>query len=107
MFIPTAKATRGLTSVTAGGDKPSLRGKEAVLETRTPPTQSAIDKLGDVEESEIVEESSAEFCDGSIPEVSEPSSELDEIDQRNDLDGDGLIEKLYVESPQQGIALSS
>ncbi len=107
LFIPTAPATRGLTSETAGGDKTSLRGKKAVLEARTPPNQSAIDKLSDIDESEIVEESYAGFCDGSVPEVSEPSSGLDEIDQRNDLNGDGLIEKEFVESRQQGIALSS
>ena len=78
-----------------------------MLEDRTPPTQSAIDKLSDVDKSEIVGESSAELRDGFVPEVSEPSSELDEIDQRNDLNEDGFIEKLYVESPQQGIPLSS
>jgi len=96
LFIPTAPATRGSTAGAAGGDKISLRGKEAT-----------IDKLSEVNEDEIIEETSAELRDGSDPESSEPSSDLNEMDQGNDLDEDGLIDQLHAESPRQGIALSS
>lgn len=100
LFIPTAPATRGITSGAAGGAKPSLRGKEAVLEAKAPSTQSAIDELREVGEDEIVEESSA-VRDGSILEVREPACELDDIDQRTDVNDDGLVdEKLYAASLQ-------
>ncbi|KAL7445455.1 hypothetical protein ACHAXH_010069 [Discostella pseudostelligera] len=96
LFIPTAPATRGITSGVAGGDKISLRGKEAT-----------IDKLSEVNEDEIIEETSAELRDGPDLESSESSPDLNEMDHGNDLNEDGLIEQLHAESPRQGIALSS
>jgi hypothetical protein len=96
LFIPTAPATRGITSGVAGGDKISLRGKKAT-----------IDKLSEVNEDEIIEETSAELRDEPDPESSESSPDLNEMDHGNDLNEDGLIEQLHAESPRQGIALSS
>lgn len=68
---------------------------------------NAIDKLSEVNEDEIVEDSSEEFPDGSAPEVSKPSSDLDEINRRTGLNEVGTIEKLFAGSPQQEVALSS
>lgn len=108
LFIPTAPAMRGSTAGATGSDKAiSLRGKEAVLDAKTSSTVNAIDKLSEVNEDEIVEDSSEEFPDGSAPEVSEPSSDLDEINRRTGLNEVGTIEKLFAGSPQQEVALSS